>query len=180
MHEGPPSHFPPSFRFLVCRSFKKLYILRLAIVQRYTLTHSNHKSCLWLRRVLISQHYYHKWGDGTQMNHAEAALLGKAHWGFPPPGLFCFLVILSKCDFFPFFFWVKSRWGAVEMGVISWGKSINFLPERKLRRDFPGGPVAKTWCSQRRGPGFDSWSGVWSPHAATHVKIRGFLKREKS
>ena len=25
--------------------------------------------------------------------------------------------------------------------------------------DFPGDPVAKTLCSQRRGPGFDSWSG---------------------
>ena len=25
--------------------------------------------------------------------------------------------------------------------------------------DFPGGPVAKTACSQCRGPGFDSWLG---------------------
>ena len=25
--------------------------------------------------------------------------------------------------------------------------------------DFPGDPVAKTLCSQSRGPGFDSWSG---------------------
>ena len=25
--------------------------------------------------------------------------------------------------------------------------------------DFPGGPVAKTPCSQCRGPGFDPWSG---------------------
>ena len=24
---------------------------------------------------------------------------------------------------------------------------------------FPGGPVGKTPCSQRRGPGFDPWSG---------------------
>ena len=26
-------------------------------------------------------------------------------------------------------------------------------------RDFPGGPVVKTPCSQCKGPGFDSWSG---------------------
>ena len=26
-------------------------------------------------------------------------------------------------------------------------------------RDFPGGPVAKTPCSQSKGPGFDPWSG---------------------
>ena len=25
--------------------------------------------------------------------------------------------------------------------------------------DFPGGPVAKTLCSQCRGPGFNAWSG---------------------
>ena len=28
-----------------------------------------------------------------------------------------------------------------------------------LCRDFPGGPVAKTLHSQRRGPEFDPWSG---------------------
>ena len=27
-------------------------------------------------------------------------------------------------------------------------------------RDFPGGPVAKSPCSQYRGPGFDPWSGT--------------------
>ena len=26
-------------------------------------------------------------------------------------------------------------------------------------KDFPGGPVVKTPCSQCRGPGFDPWSG---------------------
>ena len=26
-------------------------------------------------------------------------------------------------------------------------------------RDFPGGPVAKTLCSQDRGPEFDTWPG---------------------
>ena len=29
----------------------------------------------------------------------------------------------------------------------------------KKIRDFPGGPVAKTPCSQCRGPRFDPWSG---------------------
>ena len=33
--------------------------------------------------------------------------------------------------------------------------------EQKSKRtgDFPGGPVAKTLWSQRRGPGFDPWLG---------------------
>ena len=30
-------------------------------------------------------------------------------------------------------------------------------------RDFLGGPVAKTPCSQCRGPRFDPWSGNWIP-----------------
>jgi len=30
---------------------------------------------------------------------------------------------------------------------------------RKIRTDFPGGAVAKTLCSQGRGPEFDPWSG---------------------
>ena len=30
--------------------------------------------------------------------------------------------------------------------------------ENRKNRDFPGGPVAKTPCSQCKGPGFDSWS----------------------
>ena len=29
----------------------------------------------------------------------------------------------------------------------------------KKESNFPGGPVAKTLCSQRRGPGFDPLSG---------------------
>ena len=33
--------------------------------------------------------------------------------------------------------------------------------------DFPGGPVAKTPCSQCRGPGFDPWSGNKIPHVLT-------------
>ena len=31
--------------------------------------------------------------------------------------------------------------------------------EIKMARDFPGGAVGKTPCSQCRGPGFDPWSG---------------------
>ena len=39
-------------------------------------------------------------------------------------------------------------------------------------RDFPGGPVGKTPCSQCRGPGFYPWLGnhmlqLKSPHATT-------------
>ena len=34
-------------------------------------------------------------------------------------------------------------------------------------RAFSGGPVVKTLLSQCRAPGFDSWSGNWTPHAAT-------------
>ena len=33
--------------------------------------------------------------------------------------------------------------------------------------DFPGGPLAKTLCSQCEGPGFDLWLGNWIPHATT-------------
>jgi len=31
--------------------------------------------------------------------------------------------------------------------------------------DFPGGPVAKTLCSQSTGPGFNPWLGNHIPHA---------------
>ena len=31
--------------------------------------------------------------------------------------------------------------------------------KKKRYKDFPGGPVGKTPCSQCRGPGFDPWSG---------------------
>ena len=31
--------------------------------------------------------------------------------------------------------------------------------QKTWSRDFPGGPVVKTPCSQIRGPGFDCWSG---------------------
>ena len=32
-------------------------------------------------------------------------------------------------------------------------------------RDFPGGPVGKTPCSQCRGPGFNPWLENEIPHA---------------
>ena len=47
---------------------------------------------------------------------------------------------------------------------------------KKNRKDFPGGPVAKTPCSQYRGPRFNSWSGNWIPHAATKSSHAG-IKR---
>ena len=34
-------------------------------------------------------------------------------------------------------------------------------------QDFPGGPAAKTPCSQCRGPRFNPWSGNYIPHAST-------------
>ena len=37
----------------------------------------------------------------------------------------------------------------------------------KMLKGFPGGPVAKTLCSQYKEPRFDPWSGNWIPHAAT-------------
>ena len=33
--------------------------------------------------------------------------------------------------------------------------------------DFPGGPVAKTLCSQCRGLGFNPWSENQTPHVET-------------
>jgi hypothetical protein len=52
--------------------------------------------------------------------------------------------------------------------------------------DFPGGPGAKTPCSQCRGPGFDFWSGNQIPHASTkgsHASTKlqpNKLKKENS
>ena len=52
--------------------------------------------------------------------------------------------------------------------------SHNFILDFKLLwlmkidfRDFPSGPMAKIPWSQCRGPGFDSWSENWIPHAVT-------------
>ena len=38
---------------------------------------------------------------------------------------------------------------------------------KRFQGDFPGGPVAKTPCSQFRGPRFKPSSGNEIPHAAT-------------
>ena len=37
-------------------------------------------------------------------------------------------------------------------------------------RDFPGSPVVKALCSQRRGHGFDPWSGSCMPHSQKKKK----------
>ena len=40
------------------------------------------------------------------------------------------------------------------------GPDVLVKQERSSRgADFPGGSVAKTLCSECRGPGFDPWSG---------------------
>ena len=36
--------------------------------------------------------------------------------------------------------------------------------------DFPGGPVAKTLCSQCKGLRFKPWSGSWIPCVATKTQ----------
>ena len=45
--------------------------------------------------------------------------------------------------------------------------SGDWWTSKSSSRDFPGGPVAKSPCSQNRDPGFDPWSGNLIPHAAT-------------
>ena len=37
----------------------------------------------------------------------------------------------------------------------------------RMNKDFPGGPVAKTLCTQYRGPRLNSWSGNKVPHVST-------------
>ena len=49
---------------------------------------------------------------------------------------------------------------------------------KPITGDFPGGPVAKTLCSQSRGPGFHPWSGNYIPHVELKIlhamtKIKG-------
>ena len=53
-------------------------------------------------------------------------------------------------------------------------QNISITPESSLMplynqspRDFPGGPVAKTLCSQCKGPGFNHWLGSWIPQGTT-------------
>ena len=45
--------------------------------------------------------------------------------------------------------------GIFVLGFLGKG-AISFLSPQ----DFPGGSVAKTPCSQCRGPGFNPWSGI--------------------
>ena len=53
---------------------------------------------------------------------------------------------------------------------------ISFLSKAK---DYPGGLVAKTLCSQCRGPGFDPWSGNQIPHVTTKRKKRSHMLQLK-
>lgn len=43
--------------------------------------------------------------------------------------------------------------------------------------DFPGGPVAKTPCSECRGPGFHSWLGNYISHAASKTQHSQIKKK---
>ena len=47
----------------------------------------------------------------------------------------------------------------------------NLLKKKKEGGELPGGPVAKTLCSQCRRPGFDPDQGTRSPHAATEDPV---------
>ena len=60
----------------------------------------------------------------------------------------------EKCPFFFFFSCVDKQNSWVP--YISENRDVNL---KVWPGDFPGGPVAKTLCSQCRGPGFDPWSG---------------------
>ena len=42
-------------------------------------------------------------------------------------------------------------------------------------RDFPGGPVVKTLCSQHRGRGFEIWTGNPGGAAKTQTNKKPFL-----
>ena len=53
------------------------------------------------------------------------------------------------------------------------------INSKNKERDFPGGPVANTRCSQCRGPGFDPWSGNQIPHAATKIQSSQIKKNYK-
>ena len=47
----------------------------------------------------------------------------------------------------------------VEGSVKSTILENSLVASLKVKRDFPGGPVAEILCSQCRGPGFRPWSG---------------------
>ena len=47
---------------------------------------------------------------------------------------------------------------------------------KSSNRDFPGRPVVKTLCFQRKGLGFDPWSGNYIPqHSQKKKKKKIFL-----
>ena len=55
--------------------------------------------------------------------------------------------------------------------ALFWGRgSINFYYQGDSCRDFPGGPVIKTLCSQCRGPRFYPWLGNQIPQAVTKTQ----------
>ena len=57
-----------------------------------------------------------------------------------------------------------SPWGREEADTT---ERLHFQAILRMQRgDFPGGAVAKTPCSQGRGPGFNPWSENEIPHAA--------------
>ena len=43
--------------------------------------------------------------------------------------------------------------------AVRWARWESEVLSSAMSRDFPGGPVAKTSCSQCRRPGFNPWSG---------------------
>ena len=65
----------------------------------------------------------------------------------------------------------KGAWHAVVYGV---SKSQT---QQRLNnsRNFPGGPVVKTLCSQYRGPGFSPSLGNSMPHASTKTGHSQYL-----
>ena len=63
-----------------------------------------------------------------------------------------------------------------------WGSNTVGLVKDRGYGDFPGGPVAKTPCSQCKGPEFNSWSGNQIPHATgkiPHAVIKAWLSQFK-
>ena len=44
------------------------------------------------------------------------------------------------------------------------GQPPHKVHQKLIKRDYPGGPVAKTLCSQRRGLRFNPWSKKKIPH----------------
>ena len=60
----------------------------------------------------------------------------------------------------------RAEWSAQGWQSLSGNLSSRVVQERR-EGGLPGGPVAKTSCSQCRGPGFNPWSKNLIPHAST-------------